>query len=148
MKGRHTVSPVSALTTITAIETMERDGLLILWTELFGTVAPARVSQPLLRRFLALELQAPARGGLARDFAGRLGRQVETGARPKAPSLASGSRILREWNGVTHVVDVSGDSLLWNGRRYASLSAIAAEITGAHWSGPRFFGLSGKAAAR
>jgi hypothetical protein len=30
---------------------------------------------------------------------------------------------------------------LWNGQRHRSLSAIARAITGARWSGPRFFGL-------
>jgi hypothetical protein len=30
-------------------------------------------------------------------------------------------------------------------KTYASLTAIAKEITGAHWSGPRFFGIKGKA---
>ena len=33
----------------------------------------------------------------------------------------------------------STDGFLWKGRRFRSLSAIAREITGARWSGPRFF---------
>lgn len=53
--------------------------------------------------------------------------------------------MLREWNGVTHVVEVTETGFLWNGETWRSLSAIAREITGAHWSGPRFFGLTGKA---
>jgi Protein of unknown function (DUF2924) len=28
------------------------------------------------------------------------------------------------------------------GKRYTSLTQIADEVTGAHWSGPRFFGLT------
>jgi hypothetical protein len=31
--------------------------------------------------------------------------------------------------------------LSWQGRCFASLSQIAHEITGARWSGPRFFGI-------
>jgi Protein of unknown function (DUF2924) len=50
-----------------------------------------------------------------------------------------------KWNGVTHVVDVTGDGFVWKRQSYRSLSAIAREFTGAHWSGPRFFGLNGKA---
>jgi len=50
-------------------------------------------------------------------------------------------RLIREWNGVTHVVDVVQGGFLCNGQRYASLSPIARAITGARWSGPRFFGL-------
>ncbi|CUH47594.1 hypothetical protein RUA4292_01765 [Ruegeria atlantica] len=66
--------------------------------------------------------------------------------RPTCPALKPGGRLLREWNGVTHVVDVTEDGFTWNSRSCRSLSAIAREITGAHWSGPRFFGLTGKGA--
>ena len=48
---------------------------------------------------------------------------------------------MREWNGRMHVVDVTDDGFLFDGKPYRSLSAIARRITGAHWSGPRFFGL-------
>ncbi|MDP3459099.1 MAG: DUF2924 domain-containing protein [Hyphomonas sp.] len=49
---------------------------------------------------------------------------------------------MREWNGREHVVDVTVDGYVWNGRTWRSLSAIAKEITGAKWSGPRFFGVA------
>jgi len=62
-----------------------------------------------------------------------------------SPALKPGGRLLREWNGVTHVVDVTDGGFVWKGETWRSLSAIAREITGAHWSGPRFFGLNGKA---
>lgn len=52
-----------------------------------------------------------------------------------------GARLIREWNGKTNVVDVVDGAFLFEGREYASLSAVARQITGAHWSGPRFFGL-------
>ncbi len=55
--------------------------------------------------------------------------------------MAPGSRFLREWNGVTHVVERTEVGYLWNGKVHASLSGIARAITGAHWSGPRFFGV-------
>lgn len=61
-------------------------------------------------------------------------------AAPK-PSIAAGSRLAREWNGKTHVVDVTDDGFFYAGKTYRSLSAIARAITGARWSGPRFFGL-------
>jgi Protein of unknown function (DUF2924) len=48
---------------------------------------------------------------------------------------------VREWRGVTHTVLVQTPGFEWNGRRHRSLTIIAHEITGAHWSGPRFFGL-------
>ncbi|WP_270918400.1 DUF2924 domain-containing protein [Parasedimentitalea psychrophila] len=62
----------------------------------------------------------------------------------KSPALRSGGRLLRQWNGVTYTVDETDTGFVWNGARYRSLSAIARAITGAHWSGPRFFGLKGK----
>lgn len=52
-----------------------------------------------------------------------------------------GSRLMREWNGRMHVVDVLADGYLLDGKTYRSLSAVAKRITGTHWSGPRFFGL-------
>ena len=55
--------------------------------------------------------------------------------------MKPGARLLRAWNGTTHVVDVLPDGYLWNGTRHRSLSAIARAITGARWSVPRFFGL-------
>jgi hypothetical protein len=51
---------------------------------------------------------------------------------------------VREWNGQTHAVLVLPDGVEWRGQRYRSLSVVAREITGAHWSGPRFFGLTPK----
>jgi hypothetical protein len=50
-----------------------------------------------------------------------------------------------EWRGVTYTVLVHADGFEWNGRRYRSLTIVAREITGAHWSGPRFFGLRKRA---
>ena len=50
---------------------------------------------------------------------------------------------MREWHGVTHTVVILADGVEWRGQRYRSLSVVAREITGAHWSGPRFFGLNG-----
>lgn len=55
--------------------------------------------------------------------------------------LLHGARLLRDWNGRTHAVDVTSVGYLYEGGTYRSLSAIARKITGAHWSGPRFFGL-------
>jgi hypothetical protein len=47
---------------------------------------------------------------------------------------------------VTHTVIILTDGVEWRGQRYGSLSVVAREITGAHWSGPRFFGLKTGAA--
>jgi hypothetical protein len=56
-------------------------------------------------------------------------------------SLRPGTRLVREWRGVTHTVLIHADGIEWRGQRYRSLSLVARKITGARWSGPRFFGL-------
>jgi hypothetical protein len=56
--------------------------------------------------------------------------------------LRPGARLIREWRGTTHSVTVLEDGFDYDGKRYRSLSRIAKAITGAHWSGPRFFGLT------
>jgi hypothetical protein len=62
--------------------------------------------------------------------------------KPTPPiSLKPGMRLVREWRGVTHMVLIHADGVEWRGQHYPSLSMVAREITGAHWSGPRFFGL-------
>jgi hypothetical protein len=49
--------------------------------------------------------------------------------------------LAREWRGVTHMVLIHADGIEWRGQRYRSLSLVARKITGARWSGPRFFDL-------
>jgi hypothetical protein len=48
---------------------------------------------------------------------------------------------VRSWNGATHEVTVVERGFAYRGKHYRSLSEVAEAITGAHWSGPRFFGL-------
>ena len=65
------------------------------------------------------------------------------GARPhrERRRFVPGARLMREWGGRTHVVDVIEGGFVFEAKVYPSLTAIAGKITGAHWSGPRFFGL-------
>ena len=65
---------------------------------------------------------------------------------PEASPLKPGTRLVREWHGRTHVVTVLDDAFEFEGRHYPSLTQIAREITSAHWSGPRFFGLTKRSA--
>ena len=58
------------------------------------------------------------------------------------PRIRPGARLIREWRGRTHTVVVTEDGFEYAGKPYSSLSKIAQAITGAHWSGPRFFGLN------
>jgi hypothetical protein len=56
-------------------------------------------------------------------------------------ALKPGARLVREWHGRTHTVTVTEDGFEFAGTSHSSLTKIAKKITGAHWSGPRFFGL-------
>lgn len=123
------------------VEQMERNELLDLWPKVMGTLAPRGMSQNMMRRFLAYEVQAQALGGLGKAELAEIARLAAGSVRAKAVEMAPGSRFLREWNGVTHVVERNETGYVWNGEVHASLSAIAKAITGAHWSGPRFFGV-------
>jgi hypothetical protein len=127
---------------------MDRGALAALWSELFATPVPKSFSQQMMRRFIAYDLQVRRLGDLPADMVAKITRAGATTPRPQAPRLKPGGRLLREWNGRTHVVEVIDGGFLWNGARHASLSAIARAITGARWSGPRFFGLTGMEAGR
>lgn len=124
--------------TVAEIEAMDRVALIAAWSDLFRTDVPKGLSQPFLRRYLAFEVQARRGGGLPKALVETL---IKRHIRTPATELAPGGRLLREWNGITHIVEVTPDGYRWNGSTHRSLSAIARAITGAHWSGPRFFGL-------
>ena len=119
------ISPLS----VAEIEALDRVALSDLWSGLFGGAVPAKMSQPILRRFIAFEIQARAQGGLPTSLVGRLARIAAGDDRRATPELRSGSRLLREWNGTTHVVEVTANGFLWDGVRHRSLSAIARAIS-------------------
>jgi hypothetical protein len=127
------------------IEQMERGALITLWQELMDKTLPRHISIVFLKQVLAFEVQRKQVGGLPKGFIKRLNGQAE-GSPPKRSKNEPkpGGRLLREWNGITHVVDIADGHYIWKGENYRSLSAIARAITGAHWSGPRFFGLNKK----
>ena len=117
------------------------------WSRLYRTHPPKKLSRDLLALAIGWKLQAQAQGGLSgaatRELA-RLASAMASGSDlPKARriSLKPGARLVREWGGQTHEVLVAERGFVWRDRTWASLSVIAREITGARWSGPRFFGL-------
>jgi hypothetical protein len=123
---------------------LSRGDLALRWKSIFGSSAPKGIKRGLLERACAYELQAKASGGL-KPFARRALLNAAAGKPTKNPtanrSLRPGMRLIREWHGVVHQVDVAHDGIVWKGKNYRSLSAVAKAITGSGWSGPRFFGL-------
>ncbi len=126
--------------------TMPPAQLRSMWRDTFKTPAPD-IGPDLLRRSIANRLQERIHGNLAnatkREIE-RLRKRVERTGKAghmHAISLKTGTRLVRSWNGKSYHVLVCDDGFEFEGRHYDSLSHIAREITGAHWSGPRFFGL-------
>lgn len=123
------------------------------WQRLHGAAPPMRLSRDLLARAVAHRLQEAALGGLAPATRRRLaalagesraGKGEGAAAAPPAAAirLKPGTALVREWHGRTHTVLVLADGgFEHQGERYASLTEVARAITGARWSGPRFFGL-------
>ncbi|MCC0025080.1 MAG: DUF2924 domain-containing protein [Hyphomicrobiaceae bacterium] len=126
------------------IEAMDRPELARAWEGMFNTSPPGKISQRLMRHMLAFEVQCRKHGGLSATLKRQLVavREGKTISPAVSSRLEPGARLIREWNGVSHVVDVVEGGVMWRGSKYRSLTAVAREITGAHWSGPRFFGLT------
>ena len=108
------------------------------------------LSRDLLIRALAYELQEPAHGGPSLALRRRLQSLAgasEKGAVDPGLVITAGTTLVRQWRGHTHTVLVHKDGFEHEGQLYRSLTAIAERITEAHWSGPRFFGLTKRAPA-
>ena len=132
---------------LTALAALDAASLRAEWRRLYRSHPPKRVGRDLLARAIAYKLQERALGGLNATAKRKLrafAEQLESGdgtAFDPGIMLKPGAKLLREWGGDSYVVIALEDGFEFNGRRYRSLSKIAREITGAHWSGPRFFGL-------
>ena len=122
------------------------------WRTLHHSGPPLGLSRDLIIRGLADKLQQRAHGGPSRALQRRLrilAREFEKGAGSfdAGGVLKTGASLVRRWRGHTHTVLVGEDGFEYDGQRYRSLTVIAERITGAHWSGPRFFGVNKRARA-
>ncbi len=127
------------------LETMSPQQLREEWTRVFKAPPPKAMSPTLVKRDLAYRFQAKVYGGLKPSLRKRLMSVLEDEGKlvpARRTKLAPGTRLVREWNGRTYIVDATQDGFLFDRKPYPSLSAIAREITGAHWNGRRFFGLT------
>jgi hypothetical protein len=134
---------MSDLPRLEDLDALDRDALMDAWGHIVGMETPARTSMPFMRRVVAFEIQAKIMGGLSRSTR-RLLEAPPPGTTQGTRQIEAGGRLIREWNGDRHVVEARNDGFYWRDTRYKSLSAVARAITGAHWSGPRFFGLQGR----
>jgi hypothetical protein len=134
---------------IDTVTTLSRDQLIDRWTKTYKRQPPKGISRTLLERSAAYQAQAKLYGGLnvttrralrAMLTVGKTCRPAKSAGDAK-PRLEPGMRLVRAWNGCTYSVDVIEGGFVWDGHMHKSLSVIARKITGARWSGPRFFGL-------
>ena len=126
--------------------------LRLAWRKLHRTGPPLGLSRDLMIRTFANKLQERVHGGPSLALRRRLqslAGGLEKGAVSFDPGIAlkTGTTLVRQWRGHTHTVLVREGGFEYEGQRYRSLTVIAEQITGAHWSGPRFFGLTRRARA-
>jgi DUF2924 family protein len=131
------------------IDQLDLPNLQAIWARRFGRPPPKGLSRRLLELAAAYDAQERVHGGLKPALQRKLLRSVPDVPEPdvSAPRRSRtsapppGSRLVREWGGRTHTIEVSDSGFIYAGQRYRSLSEIARTITGTRWSGPRFFGL-------
>ena len=136
------------LARLTALKTTPTPRLKEQWRQLFDSEPPA-FNRRYLESRLAYRIQELAYGGLKPETVRRLeklGEELDGGIKAKRQTRAdvrpiSGTRLIREYQGVEHCVTVRDDDFEYQGRPYKSLSAIARAITGTQWNGVVFFGL-------
>lgn len=136
---------------IASLDAMPRADLVERWKKKYKHPPPKGVKRRLLERAIAYQLQSRKFGRLKSETSKKL-LAIATGANSSLDhkttqtgshqgTLKPGSHLVREWHGKPYQVMVTDKGFEWDGEEYTSLSAIAKAITGAKWSGPRFFGL-------
>jgi hypothetical protein len=138
-----------SLCSLADLPRLDLEALCALWSRIFASAPPPGAKRELLIRLLAYGLQERIHGPLSRVARRNLSKSCDDqeAARTKIPTdqnpsaLRLGARLVRSWNGTTHEVTVVERGFAYRGKHYRSLSEVAEVITGAHRSGPRFFGL-------
>ena len=133
---------------IAQLPQLSKAELAELWQRLYRKPAPIGFRREVLIPFLAYRIQELAYGGLKPSIRAELRQIARSLMKDPAssellirPRIKPGTRLLREWRGVTHAVFVTSSGYEYGGASYRSLSEIARKITGTRWSGPAFFGL-------
>ena len=124
-------------------------GLREKWANHYSSRAPSAMSPELLQRAIGFKIQEKELGGLNRrtqlrlsSLKSALGRGKATTVERLSPTLKSGTKLLREWQGKVHeVLALEDGRFAYSGKTYRSLTTIARQVTGVHQSGPKFFGL-------
>lgn len=137
---------------LASLSKLSRVALAEKWRACYGSVPPTRIRDEFLIHAIAHRLQEQALGGLTaatQRFLTKAAQERAQGQKTSSPPVAlkPGTRLLREWHGVTYEVIILEKSVQCNGKSYRSLTELAHHITGVKWSGPAFFGLKKKVAS-
>jgi hypothetical protein len=149
------LSPSDLERELDALQDLKTPALQVRWRAVFGNEPPRKMRAGFLQRAIAYHLQTQVFGGLSKSTQRTLERHamalrksqdaVPTIGVARAPTpqryLSPGTRLMREWNGTTHLVEVVEGGFVWRSKTYRTLSSVAVAITGTKWSGPKFFGL-------
>jgi len=108
----------------------------------FNVPLQHRVSLDFIKGNLAWHIQAKQQKQNPKALRGKLFKKAHCITPKHKISYQPGTRLIREWQGRTHEVTIMDKGYIWQAKQYRSLTAIAHEITGTKWSGPRFFGLN------
>ena len=132
---------------ISALSRMPIAELWTIWDRYFKS-RPINPNRVFIESRVAYKLQEEALGGLSPATRQRLEAigakhsKIKLRASPRELNFAPGTLLLREWGEREHKVLVTAEGLFeYEGRPFKSLTAVARQITGTHWSGPLFFGL-------
>jgi hypothetical protein len=143
---------------LVALQRMTLAQLRRRYAEAFGEATPVTNNKAWLVKRIAWRLQALAEGDLserARRRAAALAQDADLRVTPPRPVQRftvpakrrdglppAGTVITRPYKGRVLEVKVLRHGFEYQGRVFASLSALAKDITGSHCSGLRFFGLA------
>jgi hypothetical protein len=126
---------------IDRIRSLGLNELRTLWRTTLRSSAPPAFTKDLMARFICWHIQEQAHGGVDANTA-KLLDGLARGDKPEAHRrLKPGTVFVREYQGDRHTVTVVPGGYVWRDATYTSLSAIACNITGTAWNGPRFFGM-------
>lgn len=145
MKHRLSLNTGTLARELADLPALDRNVLIEKWRTLYGTEPPCGSQNKFLMHAISYRMQEQASGGLKPATRRFLEKAAQDNASRQqilpSISIKPGTRLLREWHGVTYEVVIMEDGVQCNGKCYRSLSEVARAITGTRWSGPLFFGL-------
>ena len=133
------------LNEIRKLRRMKVEELRARYRKVFGEEPPKRRGQGWLWKRLAWKLQADAAGEPAPVVAAKAARKPQARPRkkPQKPDLPlPGTTLVRNWRGKDLDLRVLEDGFELDGVVNRTLSAAAKAVTGAHWNGKLFWGLT------